>query len=271
MGNSLLPFFGTSPCIPFAHRGGNEDTLENTVPAFQAAYSTGFRYFETDLHATHDGIVVAFHDDKLNRIAAVDGTIADRTYSDLRSLAIVDPHCPESRALSNRDTSQLYIPTLEELVTTFPDCKFNLDLKHDACVVPLIRLIRTHHLEDRICVGSFSDARLTRFRRHTHGRIATSMGPRSVLETRIRSFLFHRIVRHDADCIQVPLQSSGLPIITRSFLDAAHECGLPVHAWTINDDAVMHHLLDLGIDGIMTDRPLLLKTVLIERGLWKDA
>ena len=268
MVSSTLPFFSSSRFLPFAHRGGSEETLENTLPAFQAAYDAGFRYFETDLHATRDGVVVAFHDDNLERIAGVPGTIGDCTYKDLRSLTLRDP---AHRAVPSRsDVLHLSIPTLEELFTTFPDCSFNLDLKHDACLVPLVRIIRAHQLEDRICAGSFDDARLARFRIHTHGRVATSMGPRAVLDARIRSFLFHRTSRHEADCIQVPVRAYGIPILTRSFIDAAHRSGLPVHAWTINDAPLMEHLLDLGIDGIMTDRPHLLRTVLAERGLWEN-
>ncbi len=264
-----LPFFGQTAFLPFAHRGGSETTLENTIPAFQAAYDAGFRYFETDLHATRDGVVVAFHDDHLDRIAGIPGTIQDCTYRELQSLHLRDPAEPGLPSHESSGTGELGIPTLVELVTTFPDCRFNLDLKHDACIVPLIRIIRTHHLEERICVGSFNDARLARFRIHTHGRIATSMGPRAVLDARIRSVLFHRMAHHDADCIQVPMSFYGIPILTPSFIEAAHRSSLPVHAWTINDAQSMEHLLDLGIDGIMTDFPALLRSVLAKRGLWE--
>jgi glycerophosphoryl diester phosphodiesterase len=119
---------------------------------------------------------------------------------------------------------------------------------------------------DRVGVGAFSDRRLRRVRSLSHGRACTSMGPRAVAVARVAA-LSGRMPRQGADCVQVPLRRGPVPIVTARFVEAAHRAGLPVHVWTVNDESTMHDLLDLGVDGIMTDRPRLLRAVLAARGV----
>jgi glycerophosphoryl diester phosphodiesterase len=119
---------------------------------------------------------------------------------------------------------------------------------------------------DRVCFGSFSDRRLRRIRQLGRGRACTSMGPRAVAVARAAA-AFGRMPRRHADCLQVPQRVGPVALVTPRFVRAAHRAGLPVHVWTVNDERTMHEVLDLGVDGVMTDRPRLLLDVLRDRGL----
>jgi len=157
-------------------------------------------------------------------------------------------------------------PTLEELLTRWDGVFLNIDAKSDASVAPLVSLIDRLDAFDRVCIGSFSDRRVARIRTMASGRICSSMGQ----VTTAMAFLASRsgrMPRFHADCLQVPPRW-GVLRIDRRFVKAAHHEGLAVHVWTIDDRAQMEFLLDLGVDGIMTDRPSVLKEVFEARGLW---
>jgi glycerophosphoryl diester phosphodiesterase len=143
--------------------------------------------------------------------------------------------------------------------------RLGIDPKADACVEPLVALIDRLGAWDRVGVGAFSDRRLRRVRALSGGRACTSMGPRAVAVARLAA-LCGRMPRQGADCVQVPLRGGPIPIVTTRFLRAAHRANLPVHVWTVDEESMMHDLLDLGVDGIMTDRPRLLRDVLAARG-----
>ena len=133
--------------------------------------------------------------------------------------------------------------------------------------------VRRTNAIDRVCVGSFSDRRLAAVRAALGPALATSFGPRGVLAVRAASELglLRRLVRDGVPCLQVPPSFGGIRVITPRFLDLAHRLGLHVHAWTIDDPVEMNRLLDLGVDGIMTDDLVTLKDVLVQRRLWRDA
>ena len=238
--------------VAFAHRGGAGDWPENTMPAFEGAVALGYRYIETDAHVTSDGTIVAFHDDRLDRVCDRTGIIADLTWSEVR-LARVDGREP--------------IPLLEDLLTTWPDLRINIDPKHDAAVEPLAEVIRRCDAVDRVCIGSFSDERIAAMRDLLGPRLCTSLGPKDT--TRLVAAT-RRLAsgRFEGAAAQVPLKHGRVPIITRQFIRGAHRLGIAVHVWTIDDPTEMERLLDLGVDGIMTDRPSVLKDVLVSRGLW---
>jgi glycerophosphoryl diester phosphodiesterase len=158
------------------------------------------------------------------------------------------------------------IPTLEELLTRWNDVYLNIDAKADDTVAPLIALVSRLNAFGRVCIGSFSDRRVARIRVLARGRICSSMG-QVATATAYAASRTGRMPRFHADCLQVP-QRWGRLRIDRRFISAAHRAGLPVHVWTVDDDAEMESLLDLGVDGIMTDRPRVLKRVLESRGLW---
>ncbi len=160
------------------------------------------------------------------------------------------------------------IPLLEDLLTAWPDVRVNIDPKHEAAVEPLIDLVRRTGTVDRVCFGAFSDRRLAR-RARLGPRACTSMGPRQVarLAGAARGLPAGRF---EAACVQVPVRQGPVALVTERFVAAAHQRDLPVHVWTVNDPDEMRRLLDLGVDGLMTDRAEVLKTVLTERGAWVD-
>ncbi|MCU0273291.1 MAG: glycerophosphodiester phosphodiesterase [Acidimicrobiales bacterium] len=247
-----FPFLDHPAPLAFAHRGGAGDWPENTWPAFRNAVELGYRYLETDVHVTADGVLVAFHDERLDRVTDRTGAIAERSWAEIAE-ARVDGREP--------------VVLLEELLTAFPTHRFNLDPKADAVVEPLARLLVTLGALDRVCLGSFSDRRLARLRELLGPVLCTSAGPRGT--TRMRAASYGAPVRpDDAGCLQVPVRARGVRLVDRRFVDAAHARGMQVHVWTVDDPAEMHELLDLGVDGIMTDRPAVLRAVLTERGAW---
>lgn len=249
----LHPFLEWPHPIAFAHRGGASDAPENTMSAFAKAVAHGYRYVETDVHASRDGLLFAFHDDDLNRTCGIDAKINDLDAAEVSRFSVQGSE---------------HIPTLAELVTTWPTLRINIDCKADSAVEPLIAAIRHHDLFDRVCIGSFSDRRLKAIREACGERLCTSMGPKEVAMLRLRSWTRSSPRDLAPMAAQVPPRQGPLPIVDKRFVDHAHELGLHVHVWTIDDQAQMNELLDLGVDGIMTDSLATLVTTLSERGQW---
>jgi glycerophosphoryl diester phosphodiesterase len=249
-----FPFLDWPAPLAFSHQGAHRagGPAENTMEAFQSAVEMGYRYLETDAHATADGVLVAFHDDHLDRMTDRVGLIGDLSWSEVRRARV-------------RDGEQ--VPLLEDLLTAWPDVRVNIDPKHAAAVDPLVELIRRTGTVERVCIGSFSDRRLARVRQLLGPAVCTSMGPRQVARL-VATSRGLPAGRFSAACVQVPVRRARVPLVTERFLAAAHHRGLQVHVWTINDADDMHRLLDLGVDGIMTDRPDTLKAVLLERDAW---
>ena len=251
--NAAYPFLDWPGPLAFAHRGGASEAPENTMPAFEHAITMGYRYLETDVHVTADGVLIAFHDDRLDRVTDRSGVIADLPWAEVRQ-AKVDGREP--------------IPLLEDLLAAWPHVRINIDPKHDAAAEPLAAALLRTGAVDRVCVGAFSDKRIAKVKVLTGPGLCTSMGPREVA----------RLVSASrggpggggllSSCAQVPPAQGRLPLVTRRFVDAAHRFGVQVHVWTIDDVAEMTRLLDLGVDGIMTDRPQVLKDLLVQRGTW---
>jgi glycerophosphoryl diester phosphodiesterase len=235
------------------------------MAAFELAVGLGYRYLETDAHVTRDGVVVAFHDPRLDRATDGTGAIAELDIDEVQAADAGYVFSPDGGLSFPFRGSGIRIPTLEELLTRWPEIRVNLDPKSDACVSPLVALVDRLGAWGRVCFGSFSDSRLRQVRAAGGGRACTSMGPRATAIARAAS-VCGAVPRQGADCIQVPLRKGPIPIVSARFVRAAHRAGLPVHAWTINDPSTMHALLDLGVDGIMTDRPRVLRDVLAGRG-----
>ncbi|MEU2395702.1 glycerophosphodiester phosphodiesterase family protein [Streptomyces sp. NPDC007369] len=247
------PYLDHPAPIPFAHRGGAADGLENTAAAFRRAAEAGYRYFETDVHATADGKLVAFHDATLDRVTDGSGRIADRYWKDLRQVRVGGSEP---------------LPLFEELLEEFPDARWNVDIKAESALHPLVNLIARARVWDRVCVGSFSESRVARAHKIAGPRLATSYGVRGVVGLRLRSFAIPAALRAGAVAAQVPETQGGIRVVDRRFVRAAHERGLQVHVWTVNEPERMEALLELGVDGIMTDRIDILRTVLDRRGAW---
>jgi glycerophosphoryl diester phosphodiesterase len=260
------PFLQRSTAIAFAHRGGGGEAPENTLPAFEAAVAMGYRYLETDVHLTRDGVLLAFHDSDLERLTDRSGRIGELTLAEVREADAGYAFSPDGGTSHPFRGTGVVVPTLEELLTRWDDVFLNIDAKADDTVAPLVALVSRLNAFGRVCIGSFSDHRVARIRRLAAGRICSSMGQVATATAYVASRT-GRMPRFHADCLQVP-QRWGRLRIDRRFVRAAHRAGLPIHVWTVDDEAEMKFLLDLGVDGIMTDRPRLLKQVLQERGLW---
>ncbi|MFF2368659.1 glycerophosphodiester phosphodiesterase [Streptomyces sp. NPDC058122] len=250
---TLHPYLDHPGPIPFAHRGGSADGLENTLAQFRRAVNAGYRYIETDVHATADGRLVAFHDTTLDRVTDGAGRIADLPWADVSQARVAGKEP---------------VPLFEELLEEFAETRWNVDVKTEPALAPLLDLIGRTDAWDRVCVGSFSEARVTRAQHLAGPRLATSFGTRGVLNLRLRSWGVPAAVRRSAVAAQVPETQSGVPVVDRRFVRAAHARGLQVHVWTVNESERMHRLLDLGVDGIMTDHIDTLRKVLEDRGTW---
>jgi glycerophosphoryl diester phosphodiesterase len=255
LGPSPHPFLDVDGPIAFAHRGGLSVAPENTMAAFQDAVSLGYTHVETDVHVTSDGILVAFHDDGLLRTCGIDASIEQTPWSELKD-ARVDGREP--------------IPLLEDILATWPGLRVNIDCKtadaEDALIATLVRL----DCLDRVCVGSFSDRRLRRFRSHFGEALCTSTGPREVASLVLASRTRHTLARTGpARAAQVPVSQGPVPVVTRAFVSCAHRLGLQVHVWTVDDPAEIARLLDTGVDGIMSDDTRALRDVFTARGLWR--
>ncbi|MCC9312266.1 glycerophosphodiester phosphodiesterase [Kitasatospora sp. RB6PN24] len=253
----MHPFLDHPGPLAFAHRGGALGAPENSLAAFEQAVALGYRYLETDVHATADGVLLAFHDHRLDRVTDRSGAIAELPWSTVREARIggTEP-----------------IPLLEELLDAFPGARFNIDVKAAPAVLPLVEAIRRTDSWDRVCVGGFSDSRLAAVRAAAGPRLATSLGPREVLRLRLRSLagplLPGRRSPWPGICAQVPENHRGVRVVDRSFVRTAHRLGLQVHVWTVDDPVRIRALLDLGVDGIMADRIDVLHDVLADRGQW---
>ncbi|WP_228266327.1 glycerophosphodiester phosphodiesterase [Ornithinimicrobium ciconiae] len=245
--------------IPLAHRGFDLHGLENSMKAFQSAIDLGFQYLETDVHATSDGVLVAFHDATLDRTTDHAGEIARMPWSQVSEAKI-------------GGTEQ--IPLLEQMLHAWPTARFNIDIKAPAAIGPLVRVIERARAHDRVCVTSFSDVRRRAALSRLTRPVVTSAGQTRTAQFRLATLARGRGQRlvsatlRDADGLQVPVSHQGIPVVTAATVAAAHAADKFVHVWTVNDPTQMHQLLDLGVDGLVTDRADLLKKVLQERGLW---
>ena len=249
---SRHPFLGHGAPIAFAHRGGTSAAPENTMAAFEDAVNLGYTHVETDVHVTSDGILVAFHDDDLLRTCGVSRSIEDMTWDELSGIRV-----------EGREP----IPRLEEIMSAWPDLCVNLDCKTAAAEEPLLRYLATHDVLHRVCVGSFSDARLATFRERLGPGLCTSTGPREVARLVFAVGRATRARSTPALAAQVPVKQGPLPVVTSRFIRTCHEADLVVHVWTVNDASSMNTLLDQGVDGIMSDETRILRDVMTARGL----
>jgi glycerophosphoryl diester phosphodiesterase len=252
-----------TPPVAIAHRGSRLLWPENTMAAFSSAYSLGFRHLETDLHLTSDGVLVCIHDHTVDRTTDGTGPVASFTLAELSNLDAGFRHGPGFDFRAGDAT----VPSLEELVTSFPDAGIVVDLKIDGLSRPLVDLIDRLDLHERLIVGSFHDSRLAEFRAASGGRVKTSVGSASTRAWLLSSRV-GRAPSSEAAALQLPRRSRGLRVVDRRLIETAHRRGVQVHVWTINVPDEMNELLDMGVDGLVTDRPDLLKQVLIDRGEW---
>jgi glycerophosphoryl diester phosphodiesterase len=241
--------------LAFAHRGGAADGDENTAAAFSRAVKLGYRYLETDTRATADGVAVVFHDHTLARIAGRPERIRTLSWAQLSRVRV--------------DGEQV-VPRLADVLDAWPDVRFNIDVKDDTAVQPTLEAVRAAGALDRVLLASFSDARTARMRAALGPTVATSLGSRGVAQLWAASRAGRGAARiaGQVAAAQVPPRQGPLRVVDERFVRYAHRLGLQVHVWTIDAPDRMHELLDLGVDGIMTDRIDVLRDVYLARGCW---
>ena len=246
--------------LAFAHRGFAPDGAENTLKAFAAAHDLGFAYLETDVRATKDGSLVVFHDADLSRLTGEKRRVADCTAAQLGALRVGGEP----------------IPTFDQLLRAFPRSRFNVDVKDAGSAALLAEAIARHGAHERVLVASFGGRRrrtvqrLLAGGRHPGPRIAASPGVLGVGAAVLLGNLapLPRAAFPGVDVLQVPERRGPLRVVTQGFVENAHAAGLQVHVWVVNDEAAMHRLLGMGVDGIMSDRADVLARVMARRGIW---
>jgi glycerophosphoryl diester phosphodiesterase len=240
--------------MAIAHRGGAALAPENTLAAFGLATSLGFRYLETDVRLTRDGELICFHDATLDRVTDGRGRVQRHSLREVRALRVGGSEP---------------IPTLGEALEAFGGSNFTVDLKEEAGIEPLARLLRHGPLAARVCVAGAWDSWLARLRALVP-TVHTALGWRSLSAlvwcSRTSTPVPRRIAT--APFAHVPIRLGSVPIFVRRLVTQAHRIGVRVVVWTVDEPSVMHRLLDLGVDGIITDRPDVLREVLITRGVW---
>ena len=225
-----------------AHRGLAIEAPENTLLAFAKAVAIGCRYIETDVHVSHDGTAVISHDPSLERVAGRDIEVGSLTMAELRRIDL--------------GHGQGFC-SLEEALDAFPETRFNIDVKVEAAVDPVIAALARVRASPRVLLTSFSERRRLRLAELTPG-VATSTGSAGVVRVRLAALSGSRraVARalRGAGALQIPESAGPFRLVTARFVDAVHRAGAEVHVWTVNEASDMERLLDLGVDGLVTDR-----------------
>ncbi|MBV9920526.1 MAG: glycerophosphodiester phosphodiesterase [Pseudonocardia sp.] len=248
----------------YAHRGWHTGALagcENTLAAFRRAVEEGFGYLELDVHASADGVAVVHHDVMLGRTTDGTGRLSAHTVAQLEKVRVC-----------GREP----IPLLADVLAALPDTRVTIELKSAAVVPSTLAAVEATKAWDRVCVGGFEQAWVNAARRGGGDRLCTSMASRDVFALRARAWL-EALPRPMAalpslplagDVAHVPVTAGPIRVVDASLVRTAHAHGREVHVWTINAADRMRRLLDLGVDGLLSDRPDLLRDVLRERGQW---
>tara|TARA_A100001234_G_scaffold219250_1_gene229700 strand:+ start:310 stop:1047 length:738 start_codon:yes stop_codon:yes gene_type:complete len=224
-----------------AHRGGAEESFENTIESFEYARSIGCKFIETDVQVSADGIPFIFHDDDFMRLLNDPTKFSSLNSNDIKKIKIFEKHS---------------IPTLEETLNLFPDLSFQIDFKTDDVVKPSMDVINKLNACDRVSIASFSSKRLAPIRLR-YPSLCVSMGPKEIFRVLLASYgLYNKKI--DGDCLQIPMKYYGIRIVTKRFVNYVQSKGLKIMVWTINDIETFKYLIELNVDGIITDRPRLL-------------
>jgi glycerophosphoryl diester phosphodiesterase len=246
------PFLDHPRPIAFAHRGGSLEAEENTMPAFERAVALGFTHIELDVHATRDDVVVIHHDDTLERMAGDRRAIADLDWSELSAVTTL---------------GGATVPRLDELLSSFPDLNVNIEPKSDRVIEPLAALLRRADAVSRIGIGCFDPKRTRTLCELLGEGVCWSPAHAGVLRLWLGGWGLP-VGSPEFPMVQVPTSFDGIPVVTSRFVEAAHADGIQVHVWTVDEEAEMERLLDMGVDALMTDRPSVLRAVLERRGQW---
>ncbi len=242
---SIHPYLDVPGVAISAHRGGSIEAPENTIESFEYSIELGSSYIETDVQLSSNGIPYIFHDDDLKRLFGKNIIFNSLHSDEIDELILFDKY---------------KIPTLESTLQKFPDTLFQIDVKTDEVVLPTMEVIKKTNSTDKVCIASFSSKRLKQVH-NLYPEICLSMGPFEVMKLLLASFGLYR-KKVPGNCLQIPIYQYGIKLVTKRFINYIHSIGLKIHVWTINDEDTMQKLIDLGVDGIITDRPKTLKDLL---------
>ncbi|MBJ3762866.1 hypothetical protein ILP92_08925 [Maribius pontilimi] len=237
--------------IAFAHRGAAEGCAENSIEAVERAAAMGFTHLETDIQSTSDRVAVLFHDDRTDRLLGRRGTISDLSWDELSRMEL---------------SGGGRVARLDEVLGSFPRLKLNLDAKTDDAVRPIGDAVLAANAVDRICAASFRSSRTYALRLRLGDDLCWSPAMGGVSAVYLASHL-HLPARFPP-CLQVPTHWKGIPVVTPNLVRVADKKGCQIHVWTIDEAAQMEALLDMGVHGLMTDRPQVLRDVMRARGHW---
>ena len=241
----MKPYLNYSGLAVLAHRGGSIESYENTLASFAYAQSIGCKYIETDVQVSLDGIPYIFHDESLERITGIKSIFSSITSSEIDKIRIFKNHP---------------IPKLDTALKEFPELFFQIDLKTDLVAIPALEVIKKNNAEKRVCIASFNSNRLKQVKEN-YPEICLSMGPKEVAKLLLASFgLFKGEI--PGDCLQVPIYSHGIKVVTKRFIKFVQSKNLKIMVWTINDKKTLKKLINMNVDGIITDRPKLLTELL---------
>ena len=232
--------------LPIAHRGGNADFTENTIEAFRRARELGYRCIELDVQGALDGVVYVYHDTNFKRLLHLDKKFSETSSEEIDTFLINGKH---------------KIPRLEHIFKLFPDLIFNIDAKSWDVAEPLAEVIRSSNSLSRVYIASFSDRRVRYLSKLLNGKVKTVAGVSQVIKI-VFGFLTGIMFKFSADFIQVPESKFGIRLVSTRSVKYAHMVGILIHVWTINEEEKMRSLIELGVDGIMTDHCKKLKDVL---------
>ena len=234
------------PFIGLSHRGNSKDFIENSFEAFNSVIQMGYKYIETDLRMTLDGEVIAFHDPDLKRLFNLDLLVKDLTFNEIANL-FKEKNC---RLL-----------TLEDALKEFPHVNFNIDLKVKEAIQHSVKVVADLNSFDRVCFASFHSSH-TKKVLHLNQNAIVSMSMKDVA-----LFKFFKIYNKRIKVIQIPIKWKGIKLLTRNLMQEAYKNNLLVHVWTVNDEVTINNLIDIGVNGIITDQPELLMKTMKERNL----
>jgi glycerophosphoryl diester phosphodiesterase len=251
------PYFNPDKLLVIAHRGGRSLGPESTLYTYRNAVKLGVDVLEMDVRSTKDGQLVILHDRTVARTTNATGSVENYTLVELKELDTAHRWSPDNGRTFPLRNKGVKIPTLAEVLAEFPETKMNLEIKdsRSSTIQSLCRLIRDHQMTKKVMVASIDADSLKEFRLLCP-QVATSAGAsEAMLFYGLQKIYLEAVYSPDAQALQIPETYGDLQIVNRRFIAAAHARNMRVQVWTVNDVKAMKRLLNLGVDGIMTDYP----------------
>jgi glycerophosphoryl diester phosphodiesterase len=263
------PYFDLPHPVILGHRGAAGSAPENTLLCFEKALELGAHIIESDVHATRDGEAVLIHDDFVDRISEASGQIANLSLHEVQALDAAYYWSDDDGASFPLRGKEIRIPTLEEAFEALPGARFNLELKSGEArlAVRVFDLVRRFDREDTTLLTAAEDSHMAALRQErARARLRPAMGAsKGEVLAFVRSALDGGAPPEECMALQIPALFAGEPLVTSELIRHAHAHDISVHVWTVNDTSEMSRLLDLGVDGIVTDHPERMVRLLAER------